>query len=61
MTIHQGDHMIVLVLLIIIMDKEINIVSFNCAGFKHKNYDYKKYDYINDIFKSGNILFLQET
>ena len=43
------------------MDNEINIISFNCAGFKHKNYDYKNYDYINDIFKSGNILFLQET
>ena len=45
-----------LILILLGMDRELNIVSFNCAGFKHRNYDY-----INDIFKDSDILFLQET
>ena len=40
------------------MDSKVNlkITSFNCAGFKHRNYDY-----IRDIFNKCNILILQET
>ena len=60
----MGIHMQVIVQLIVVilnhnkfkMYRELNIISYNCAGFRHR-----KYDYVNDIFKNCDILFLQET
>ena len=47
---------LLLLLLITEMEGTLKITSFNCKGFKYRNYNY-----INDIFKSFNILMLQET
>ena len=61
-TIGLDEHMTVLLLIFLFMDRELNVVSFNCAGFKRKlGIKRRNYDYINDIFKYGDILFLQET
>ena len=38
------------------MECELKFASFNCNGFKNRNYDY-----IRDIFKDCDILLLQET
>ncbi len=38
------------------MAKSLKIVSFNCSGFKFRNYDYLK-----DIFMKCDILLIQET
>ena len=38
------------------MEGAIKFTSFNCNGFKNRNYDY-----IRDVFNRCNILFLQET
>ena len=38
------------------MEVKLKLTSFNCNGFKNRNYDY-----IRDIFDKCNILFLQET
>ena len=35
---------------------QLKITSFNCQGFKYRNYDYLK-----DIFNKSDILLLQET
>ena len=37
-------------------EKQLKITSFNCKGFKPRNYDY-----VNDLYKACDILFLQET
>ena len=37
------------------MECELKFASFNCNGFKNRNYDY-----IRDIFKDCDILLLQE-
>ena len=36
--------------------KNLKITSFNCAGFKHRNYDY-----ISDLYEKCDIMLLQET
>ena len=46
----------VVVTLFLTMAKSLKIVSFNCSGFKFRNYDYLK-----DIFKKCDILLIQET
>ena len=38
------------------MECNLNITSYNCNGFKNRNYEY-----VNEIFKKCNILMLQET
>ena len=38
------------------MECNLNITSYNCNGFKDRNYHY-----VNEIFKKCNILMLQET
>ena len=38
------------------MDCKLKITSFNCQGFKYRNYSY-----INEVFKQCNILLIQET
>ncbi len=38
------------------MAHSLKIVSFNCSGFKFRNYDYLK-----DIFRKCDILLIQET
>ena len=35
---------------------ELSIISYNCKGFKPRNFDY-----IRDLFKLSNVLLLQET
>ena len=34
----------------------LNVTTFNCEGFKYRNYDY-----ISETFKNCDILLLQET
>ncbi|CAL4139663.1 unnamed protein product, partial [Meganyctiphanes norvegica] len=36
--------------------RKLKITSFNCTGFKPRNYDY-----INDVYNKCDILLLQET
>ena len=38
------------------MEGNLKITSYNCNGFKQRNYEY-----VNEIFKKCNILMLQET
>ena len=42
--------------ILIKMEVKLKLTSFNCNGFKNRNYDY-----IRDIFNKCNILLLQET
>ncbi len=47
---------ILLLVLYFTMAKNLNVASFNCTGFKFRNYDY-----LQDIFKRCDILLIQET
>lgn len=38
------------------MDKQLNVISFNCTGLKYRNYDYLK-----DLFIKSEIMLLQKT
>ena len=47
---------ITILILYLMMAGSINITSYNCEGFKYRNFDY-----LNTVFNKCDILLLQET